>query len=83
VDELGNLNDAISTAARMAKLKNYRLKELPSQKNPIDELIKGFTSAQAKSIEKELGLPFYEWKAVKTILENDRIQARMEFIPSL
>lgn len=83
VDELGNLNDAIATAARMAKLKNYRLKELPSQKNPIDELIKGFTSAQAKSIEKELGLPFYEWKAVKTILENDRIQARMEFIPSL
>jgi len=83
VDQLGNLNDAIATAARMAKLKNYRLKELPSQKNPIDELIKGFTSAQAKSIEKELGLPFYEWKAVKTILENDRIQARMEFIPSL
>lgn len=83
VDELGNLDDAIATAARMANLKNYRLKELPSQKNPIDELIKGFTSAQAKSIEKELGLPFYEWKAVKTILENDRIQARMEFIPSL
>jgi protease-4 len=83
VDQLGNLNDAIATAARMAKLKNYRLKELPSQKNPIDELIKGFTSAQAKSIEKELGLPFYEWKAVKTILENDRIQARMEYIPSL
>lgn len=83
VDELGNLNDAIAAAARMAKLKNYRLKELPSQKNPIDELIKGFTSAQAKNIEKELGLPFYEWKTVKNILENDRIQARMEFIPSL
>lgn len=83
VDRLGNLDDAIATAARMAKLENYRLKELPELKNPIDELLKEITGMQARSIEKELGLPYQQWKSVKSILENDRIQARMEFIPEV
>ncbi len=83
VDRLGNLDDAIATAARMAKLENYRLKELPELKNPIDELLKEITGMQARSIEKELGLPYQQWKSVKNMLENDRIQARMEFIPEV
>lgn len=83
VDRLGNLDDAIATAARMAKVENYRLKELPELKNPIDEILKEITGMQARSIEKELGLPYQQWKAVKGILENDRIQARMEFLPEV
>jgi len=83
VDRLGNLDDAIATAARMAKVENYRLKELPELKNPIDELLQELTGMQARSIEKELGLPYQQWKTVKGILENDRIQARMEFLPQV
>lgn len=83
VDRLGNLDDAIATAARMAKVTDYRLKELPELKNPIDELLQELTGMQARSIEKELGLPYQQWKTVKGILENDRIQARMEFLPEV
>lgn len=83
IDRLGNLDDAIATAARMAKLENYRLKELPELKNPLDEILKEITGMQARSIEKELGLPYQQWKSVKNILENDRIQARMEFLPEV
>ncbi len=39
VDELGGLNDAIAYAAKKAKLKNYKLLELPKQKNPFDEFL--------------------------------------------
>jgi protease-4 len=83
VDRLGNLDDAIATAARMAKLENYRLKELPELKNPIDEILKNITGMQARSLEKELGLPYQQWKTVKGILENDRIQTRMELMPEV
>ena len=83
VDRLGNLDDAIATAARMAKLENYRLKELPELKNPVDEILKNITGMQARSLEKELGLPYQQWKTVKGILENDRIQTRMELMPEV
>ena len=33
VDRIGNLQDAIDCAARMAKLKDYRVKEYPEKKN--------------------------------------------------
>lgn len=83
VDRIGHLDDAIATAARMAKLESYRLKELPELKNPIDELLKELTGMQSRRLEQEIGLPLQQWKAVKTVLENDRIQARMEFIPTI
>ncbi len=83
VDRLGNLDDAIATAARMAKLDKYRLKELPEMKNPIDELLSELTGMQARNLEQEIGLPLRQWKTVKGILENDRIQARMEFLPAV
>ena len=33
VDRLGNINDAINAAAKMAKLKNYKIASYPAQKS--------------------------------------------------
>ena len=38
IDRIGNLQDAIDCAARMAKLKNYQLKELPVTQNFWDKI---------------------------------------------
>lgn len=79
VDKLGDLEDAIACAARMAKLKNYRLKNLPEQKDQLQIIMESFGAARVSAVEQELG-PFYQhYKLAKNLLEGDRIQARLEF----
>ncbi|MER3497732.1 MAG: signal peptide peptidase SppA [Chitinophagaceae bacterium] len=83
VDKLGNLQDAIDCAARMAKLKDYRLKEYPEPfDNVFDKLMKStspFTYEQ--KLKTELGEEFYS--AYRQLLQVKRmvgtVQARLPF----
>ncbi len=80
VDELGNLDDAIAYAAQVAGLENYRTRDLPKMKDPIQELIEEMTGEAA--IEKEFGasLPLLQkLKEAQKILEMEGVQARMPF----
>lgn len=38
VDEIGNINDALRIAADLAKIKEYRIKSMPEQKNHLKKL---------------------------------------------
>ena len=57
VDKFGGLQDAVDCAARMAKLKDYRLREYPEVQNVIDRLFGGAKDNTLKTemIRKELG----------------------------
>lgn len=79
VDKLGDLEDAIACAARMAKLKNYRLKNLPEQKDQLQIIMESFGAARVSAVEQELGPLYQHYKLAKNLLEGDRIQARLEF----
>lgn len=55
-DKLGSLQDAIDCAARVAKVKEYRLKEYPEPQSWWENLVGGFKkSIQAKAMKEELG----------------------------
>ncbi len=88
VDELGGLNDAIAAAAELADLEDYRVKEYPQTKEPIQQLIDQLTGKedQAKAytqsrIKAELGEEFYKYyQQAKEIKNMKGVQARMPFM---
>lgn len=85
VDELGNLNDAIEEAAKMADLKEYGIKKFPRYKTGIERLMEDMggvsTSAKKSLIEEEIGVEAYGiLKQVKSVMEQKGIQARIPFV---
>lgn len=80
VDKIGNLNDALATAARMAKLKGYSTKSYPESKSFIEELISGYEdNIKTKAIKEEIGEAqlqvLQQMKTVKQIM--GKTQARL------
>jgi protease IV len=55
VDRLGGLQQAVESAARMAKLKDYRLREYPERKSWLNELLGKTTTEPAARIKEQLG----------------------------
>ncbi|HQQ93543.1 MAG TPA: signal peptide peptidase SppA [Bacteroidia bacterium] len=80
VDELGGLNDAIAYAARKAGLKDYKLRELPRQVNPLDGILgKKETELENRILQKNLGSTYRYFKQVNSILDLKGYQARLPF----
>ena len=80
VDELGGLNDAIAYAAKKAKLKDYKLLELPKQKNPFDELLgKKESEMETRMIKRNLGPVYMYFKQLQNVLQLNGVQARLPF----
>ncbi|MEJ7769969.1 MAG: signal peptide peptidase SppA [Chitinophagaceae bacterium] len=82
VDKLGNLQDAVDCAARMAKIKDYRLNEYPEPQSIFDIIFGNYKKmSQANAVREELGeeaLSFYtSLKRVKSYIGT--IQARLPF----
>ncbi|NNE76622.1 MAG: signal peptide peptidase SppA [Pricia sp.] len=85
VDELGNLEDAIEEAAKMADLASYGIKKFPRYKSGLERLIEDLGGATAKatenSIKDEIGEEAYSiLKQAKSALKQKGVQARMPFI---
>lgn len=56
VDRIGTLNDAIASAAKMAKLKGYSIKQFPESKSFLEDFIEDYKDyVKVKSIESEIG----------------------------
>ena len=56
VDRIGGLQDAIECAARMANVKDYRLREYPDPKSVFDLIFGGYgQNAKRTAIKEELG----------------------------
>ncbi|HNZ71036.1 MAG TPA: signal peptide peptidase SppA [Prolixibacteraceae bacterium] len=78
VDKLGDLDDAIAIAKNMAKLDTYRVVKLPKETDPIEELMKGFSTKMKMSIlEKELGSAVKYYKSLESIKNSSGILARI------
>ncbi|MFO0435361.1 MAG: signal peptide peptidase SppA, partial [Sphingobacteriaceae bacterium] len=80
VDELGGLPEAIAYAAKQAKLKEYKVTDLPTQKNPLDELLgKVEADAETRLIKKHLGENYMYLKHVQNVIKAKGVQVRMPY----
>jgi len=82
VDKLGGLQDAINCAARMAKLKEYRIKEFPEPMSWWEKLFGGYkNTAKANAIKEELGVQGFQiYTSLKKLKQlTGASQARMPF----
>lgn len=81
VDRLGNIDDAVKSAAKMAKLKNYKLVAYPEQKSVLNKLGENF-SVQMKTrvLKSELGENYPVYEQLKNLTSIMRMPlARMEY----
>jgi len=82
VDRLGNINDAIASAAKKAKLKDYKVVAYPEQKG----FFKGLTDdvqarVKVSMMQSELGDSYQYYSQLKSIQRMIRIpQARLPFV---
>jgi len=81
VDRLGNINDAIASAAKMAKIKHYKLVSYPEQKSFLNKFGLGM-NAEIKTLllKSELGDNFRYYQQVKGVTQMMRTpQARLPY----
>lgn len=84
VDKLGNIDDAVSCAARMSKLKKYTLREYPQKKNFIEDLLKNYKEdVKAATIKEEIGEEQYtilqQLKNIKNMIAVPQARLPFEF----
>jgi protease IV len=80
VDVLGGLETAIDIAANKAGLTNYRLVNLPEQKDPFQKLMSSFSSDVKSSIIKnELGDQYRYYQMIQNVMSQKGVQARLEY----
>ncbi|MEP2281134.1 signal peptide peptidase SppA [Maribacter sp.] len=84
VDELGNLDDAITAAAEMAELGSYGIKKFPKYKSGFERFMEDLEGASLQLKENilkdEIGDEAYKvLKELQSFKEQQGIQARMPF----
>lgn len=79
IDVLGGLETAIKLSSEMAGLENYRIVNLPKQKDPLEVLIDDIMNGKIRNtiIKKELGDFYPSYLELKNINSIDKIQMRM------
>ena len=81
VDRLGNINDAIKSAAKEAKIKNYKLIAYPEQKSIFNKFGQGLTAEmKTRFMKSELGDNFKYYEQIKGVTQMMRTpQARLPY----
>jgi protease-4 len=86
VDRIGGYDDAVECAARMAKVKDYKIIEYPKVKEPIEQFMEQFmdTESRAKSsiIKAEMGDLYPVYEQFKALSEFKGVQARLPWVVS-
>ena len=79
VDVLGGLETAIEISSNMADLQDYRIVNLPKQKDPLEVLLQDLMGEEVRSsiVKKELGDFYDTYMELKNINSMDQIQMRM------
>jgi protease-4 len=87
VDQLGNLDDAVKKAAELAKLKEHHTKAYPAMPSWQEQLLNQATGKGGSYLDRELRLTLGEFYApfmqLRTISQQDAIQARIPFEPNI
>ncbi|MBK7940091.1 MAG: signal peptide peptidase SppA, partial [Lewinellaceae bacterium] len=86
VDDLGGLDRAIASAAKMAGVEKYRTSEFPRTKTGIEQFIEQITHKSDKEdnikgwlIRSELGDMYPLYKTLRDFRSNQGIQARLPY----
>lgn len=80
VDRLGNIEDAVKSAAKKAGLKEYKLVTYPSQKDPLKELFDDSADkVRTYFTKQELGENYNYYQKMQSILKTTGIQSRMPY----
>ncbi len=82
VDRLGNINDAIKSAAKKANIKNYTLVPYPEQKKNVFNRFGADISTKMKAhfVKSELGDNYRYYEQIKGITQIMSVpQARMPY----
>lgn len=82
IDEIGGLDAAIAYAAQKASLEDYRIKEYPEVKTPLEIFMKDFgMGAKTSFVEAELGFLYPYYQQVKDLGKiQGKVQAKMPYI---
>jgi protease-4 len=88
VDRLGNLQDAIACASRMAGVSTYKIKEYPASKEPIQQFIDEImgnkddenSSFSRQLIRTEMGTLYPYFEQIKSLQNMSGIQMRMPYM---
>ncbi len=86
VDRIGTLQNAVECAARMAKLKDYRIKEYPEKKNLLDQIMNSYKkSIRTEIMKEEIGVDQVRvMKQLKQVKQMMGIpQARLPFMAEI
>jgi protease-4 len=79
-DRLGSFQDAIKSAAKKAKLKDFRIVEYPEKTDPFKDLMStAKDNVSAYYTKKELGENYLLYKQMQKAIQNSGIQARMDY----
>lgn len=79
-DRTGNFNDAIVSAAKKAKLKNYKVVEYPELLDPLKSLMENSTEKiKTYFAKQELGANYLLYQQIKSAISRSGIQARMPY----
>jgi protease-4 len=80
VDETGGLRTAITVAAAMAKLKDYRTVGLPEQKDPFSQIMEELSGdSQDVKLKAQLGMFYPYFKEIQSISKMKGVQARLPY----
>jgi len=80
IDEFGGLERAIELAAEKAGLENYRITELPKQKDPFEIIMECFSgSVKAQLFKDELGMSYKYYDYLLKLAGTRGIIARMPY----
>jgi protease-4 len=83
VDRLGTEEDALACASGMAKVKEYKIRRMPTPKDPFEEILNQWSDDAAKTkIEENLGVLYAPVQTASKALRSQGILARMEYVPT-
>ena len=75
VDKIGTLNDALASAAKMAKLKGYSIKSYPESRSFIEEFFEGYKNeVKTKAIQQEIGIE--QWQVLQQLKSIKQIMGQ-------
>ena len=81
VDRVGNLYDAVASAAKLAGIEGFGIREYPESKSLIDELFGEKDEGPSAVIKEQLGEDYYKiYQQMRQVKEMSKsVQARLPF----